>query len=156
MDSDKWYLFHILFNIVNYILIKKVKRADTELREASKPESPGTWRLLGRRVRQIPLNEEVPRELVWLAPRSVGWWVWAGCCPPAGPARPTPRRGSHHASAPCSYWRWVKPASTSRGSFKKRTKNAYVCAKFAFVYLRWLGAAFLGRVPWLGMGGRQH
>lgn len=31
LDSDKWYLFHNMFNIVNYILTKKNKRADTEL-----------------------------------------------------------------------------------------------------------------------------
>lgn len=31
LDSDKWYLFHNMFSIVNYILTKKNKRADTEL-----------------------------------------------------------------------------------------------------------------------------
>lgn len=26
LDSDKWYLFHISFNIVNYMLIEKNKK----------------------------------------------------------------------------------------------------------------------------------
>lgn len=41
LDSDKWYLFHILFNIVNYIIIKKIKRVDTELLLNLSPQELG-------------------------------------------------------------------------------------------------------------------